>query len=53
MKLKEAMETVTEFPEWVDDSMKRLAKKVAPDIRWFIQRLYAKGYEIIKKEMRE
>jgi len=33
--------------------LKASAREAAADIRWFIKTLYKKGYEIIKKEMRE
>jgi len=50
MELKEAMKMANKFPEWVDDSIKRSAKRAALNIRWFIQTLYAKDYEIRKKK---
>jgi len=49
MELKEAMGLAAEFPEWVDHSIKRSARRIVSNIYWFIQTLYEKGYEIRKK----
>jgi len=49
MDLKEAEKLAGEFPEWVGDFLKASARHTIQPIRWFIQTLYEKGYEIIKK----
>ena len=53
MDLKEAEKLADKFPEWVGDFLKVSAKAMTQPIRWFIQTIYQKGYEIIKKEPRE
>lgn len=52
MDLKEAEELADEFPEWVGSFLKASATAMTQPIRWFIQTIYEKGYEIIKKEVR-
>jgi len=49
MDLKETEKLAGEFPEWVGNFLKPSAKAVIQPIRWFIQTLYEKEYEIIKK----
>ena len=51
MDLKEAEKLADEFPGWVGNFLKASAKAVIQPIRWFIQTLYEKGYEIRKKPM--
>ena len=48
MELKEAEKLADEFPEWVGNFLKGSAKSLTQRLRWFIQTLYEKGYEIIK-----
>ena len=48
MDVKEAEKLADEFPEWVGNFLKGSAKSLTQPIRWFIQTLYEKGYEIIK-----
>jgi len=49
MDLKEAEELADKFSEWVGDFSKGQAIGTIHSFRWFIQTLYEKGYEIIKK----
>ena len=49
MDVKEAEKLADEFPEWVGNFLKGSARAMAQPIHWFIQTLYEKGYEIIKR----
>ena len=49
MDVKEAEKLADEFPEWVGSFLKASAKSATQTIRWFIQTIYEKDYEIIKK----
>jgi len=51
MDLKEAEKLADEFPGWVGSFLKSSAKSATQTIRWFIQTIYEKDYEIIKKPM--
>jgi len=49
MDLKEAEKLADKFPGWVGNFLKGSAKSATQPIRWFIQTLYERNYEIIKK----
>jgi len=49
MDLEEAEKLADKFYEWAGDYAKGRAKGATHNISWFIQTLYEKGYEIIKK----
>jgi len=49
MDVKEAEKLADEFPEWVGSFLKGSAKSATQTIRWFIQTIYEKNYEIRKK----
>jgi len=51
MDLKEAEKLADEFPGWVGSFLGGSAKEANQHIHWFIQTLYEKDYEIIKKPM--
>ena len=53
MDLKEAEKLADEFPEWVGSFLKASANSATQTIRWFIQTIYEKGYEIKKKPIGE
>jgi len=50
MDLKEAEKLADEFPGWVGSFLGGSARDATQHIRWFIQTLYEKDYEIRKKE---